>query len=221
MKPITQYPFPAKQYIAEETKKTQIFLHHTAGNADPFGTYDFWASNPERIATCIIIGGRPVPGAKWHDGQIVQGFSSKYWAYHLGLKTSTFDSMGIPYRPLDKNSIGVEICNWGQLTLQHDGTFRNYVNRVVPQEEVCELSRAFRGFKYYHAYTDAQIDSTYQLIKFWEQKYGIEFKYNPDIWEINARALRGEPGLYTHVSVRRDKTDLSPQPKMIQMLESL
>lgn len=221
MKPITQYPFPENQYIKQETTKTQLYLHHTAGNPNPFATFDWWASTPERIATCIVIGGKPGSTGNWKDGEIVQGFSSKYWAYHLGLKKEIFDFYGLPYKSLDKNSIAVEICNWGQLTKGTDGKFRNYVNRVVPFDEVCELDVPYRGYKYYHAYTDAQIESLYELMKFWEQRYGRDYKYADDIWDVTVRALRGEPGFYTHTSVRKDKTDLSPQPKLIAMLKAV
>lgn len=220
MKPITQYSFPADQYVREETKKKQIYLHHTAGNPDPFATFDWWASNSDRIATCIVIGGRSSTD-KWMDGQIVQGYSSKFWAFHLGLKSAVFESKRIPYLKLDKISIGIETCNWGQLTLDSNGIFRNYVKRPVPENEVCELDRPFKGFKYYHAYTDFQIESIYQLLVFWNQRYGIPIAYNPDIWDISARALRGEPGVYTHNSVRPDKNDMSPQPKLVNMLKSL
>ena len=37
----------------------------------------------------------------------------------------------------------------------------------------------------------------------------------------STNALKGLPGVYTHNSYRKDKTDISPQPKMIAMLESL
>lgn len=221
MKPITQYPFPSDQYIMEETVKTQLYLHHTAGNPNPFATFEWWASTPERVATCIAIGGKPGKTGSWKDGDIFQGFSSKYWAYHLGLKEEIFNFYGLPYRSLDKNSIAVEVCNWGQLRKDKAGRFWNYVDRAVPFDEVCELEVPYKGYKYYHAYTDAQIESLYELIKLWEQKYGLTFKYNSDIWEVNARALSGEPGLYSHTSVRKDKNDISPQPKLIAMLQSL
>lgn len=220
MKPITQYSFPADQYVQEETQKKQIYLHHTAGNPDPFATFDWWASNSDRIATCIVIGGRP-PSNKWVDGQIVQGYSSKFWAFHLGLKQAIFDANRVPYQKLDKISIGIETCNWGQLTLAPDGSFKNYVNRTVPENEVCELDKPFKGFEYYHAYTDAQIESIYELLVFWNQRFGIPLAYNPDIWGVSKRALGGEPGVYTHNSVRSDKNDMSPQPKLINMLKSL
>lgn len=219
---ITQYSFPENQYVRTETQKTQIYLHHTAGNPDPIATFEWWASTPERVATCIAIGGvPPKPGSRWVDGEILQGFSSKYWAYHLGLKGEIFDFYDLPYRPLDKNSIAVEVCNWGQLKLGSDGKFRNYVNRIVPENQVCELDVPYKGFKYYHAYSDAQIESLYELLTFWEQKYGRSLYYNDDIWNVTTRALSGEPGLYTHTSVRKDKNDMSPQPKLIAMLKAV
>jgi len=217
---LTQTPFPASQYLAEEYPKAQIYLHHTAGNANPFGVFTGWASNPERIATCVSIGGKPGTNANWEDGEVVQGFSSKFWAYHLGLKESTFQSAGVPYKSLDKISIGIEICNWGQLTAR-DGKFYNYVNREVPEEEVCYLNQPYKGFKYFHNYTDAQIAAVKDLLLLWKQRYNIPLTYNPDIWDITPRALRGEAGVFTHNSVRRDKVDIYPHPKMIQMLQSL
>ena len=217
---LTQTPFPATQYIAEEHPKVQIYLHHTAGNANPFNVFSGWASNPERIATCVAVGGKPVAGSNWIDGEVVQGFSSKLWAYHLGLKESTFQSVGVPYKSLDKISIGIEICNWGQLTAR-DGKFYNYVNREVPEEEVCYLNQPYKGFKYFHNYTDAQITAVKDLLLLWKQRYNIPLTYNSDIWNITPRALRGEAGVFTHNSVRRDKVDIYPHPKMIQMLQSL
>jgi hypothetical protein len=217
---LTQTPFPATQYMNEEHPKTQIYLHHTAGNSNPFATYQGWANNPERIATCVVIGGRPTSGANWIDGEVAQGYSSKLWAYHLGLKESTFHNFNLPYKSLDRISIGIEICNWGQLTLK-SGKFYNYVNRTVPANEVCELATPHRGFKYYHNYTDAQIASVYELLVLWKQRYNIPLTYNPDIWNVTPRALRGDAGVFTHNSVRYDKVDVYPHPRLIQMLQSL
>lgn len=217
---IRQYPFPATQYIATETKKSQIYLHHTAGNPNPIAVYQWFASNPDRIAVPIVIGGLPDSTKAWKDGEIIQGYSSKYWAYHLGLKESTFQRLNIPYQSLDKISIGIEICNWGQL-IAKAGKFYNYVNKVVPINEVCELVTPFKGYKYYHNYTDAQIDSVKQLLLLWHEKYGIPLAYHEDIWDVTPRALKGEAGIFTHNSVRTDKVDIYPHPKMIIMLKEL
>lgn len=212
---LVQVDFPQNQYIREEHTKKQIYLHHTAGNPSGVNTFQWWASNPERVATCVAISG---PGS--NDGQIVQGFSSKFWAYHLGLKESTFDRYSLPYQSLDKISIGIEICNWGQLTLK-DGIYYNYVGGVVPSKDVIKLNNPYKGFQYFHNYSDAQIDSVRELLVLWKQRYGIPLTYNEDIWGITTRALKGEPGVYTHNSVRTDKVDVYPHPKLIQMLKSL
>lgn len=217
---ITQYPIPQEQYIFEETSKKQIFLHHTAGNQDPYGVYKDWNNNPERIATCVVIGGKPKKTDIHIDGQIIQGYSSKYWAYHLGLKESTFHNFNLPYKSLDKYAIGLEICSWGQLTYKNN-KFYNFIGKAVANEEVIELDTPFRGYKYFHNYTDAQIQSVKELLLYWKNKYNIPLTYNKDIFDVNARALKGESGVFTHCSVRYDKVDIYPHPKLIEMLKTL
>ena len=126
---IATYNFAVSQYSEELFTKTQIFLHHTAGNQDPYAVYRFWETNPERVATCVTIGGKPKKNDSFVDGQIVQGYSSKYFAFHLGLKESTFHKFNVPYKSLDRTSIGIEICNWGQLTFK-SGKYYTYVNKI-------------------------------------------------------------------------------------------
>ena len=220
-KNIKQIPINELQYIKEETKKLQIVLHHTAGNSSGPATIKMWDSDDRgRIATCVTISGNGLSKDTF-DGEICQAFSSKYWAYHLGIKPDVFKSVGVPYQNIDKISIGIEICNWGPLT-KVGNKFINYVNREISNSQVCELDKPYKGHKYYHAYTDAQIESVRQLLVHWNNTYGIPLEYKPsDMWDVSANALKGVPGVYTHNSYRRDKTDISPQPKMIAMLESL
>ena len=194
-----------------DTPKSQIFLHHTAGADNAEQVFRYWQNDPTPVATCVVIG---------RDGQIVQGFSSAKWAFHLGLATKHFAAMGLPYKNLDSTSIGVEMCAWGQLT-QKDGKFYNYVGGVVPESEVCELAEPFRGYKFYHKYSDAQIASVKELLQLWNQKYNIPLGYNENMWEVNKDAMSGKPGVWTHVSVRKDKVDCFCQPELIAMLKSL
>jgi len=214
---IVQIDFPSNQYIREEHPKRQIYLHHTAGNSSGTNVFKWWASNPERVATCVSIAG---PGSADGDGKIVQGFSSKYWAYHLGVKRNVFDAFGVPFTNLDKNSIGIEICNWGQLSYT-GGKFYNYVGGEVPADQVIKLDVPYKRHIYFHNYSDAQIQSVKDLLLLWKDRYGIPIKYNEDIWTVTQRALRGEAGVFTHNSVRADKVDIYPHPKMIAMLKSL
>lgn len=212
---IKQIDFNENQYIKEVHPKKQIYLHHTAGNASGENVFRYWATTNERVATCVTISGKADV-----DGQIVQGFSSKYWGFHLGLKESTFQRFKLPYMSLDRISIGIEICNWGQL-VNKGGQWINYVGRPVPANEVCTLDHTFKGFQFFHNYTDAQIESVRKLLLLWKDRYDIPLKYRDSIWDISKDALSGVPGVYTHNSVRTDKIDVYPHPKLIQMLKSL
>ena len=101
---IKQVPLRESQYIKEEIKKTQIVLHHTAGNSSGVGTIKMWDTDDRgRIATCVTISGKGA-SKDTYDGEICQAFSSKYWAYHLGIKRSVFDAYGVPYTIATANS---------------------------------------------------------------------------------------------------------------------
>lgn len=202
---IKQTPF--KGYNKEESTKKQIYLHHTAGGADGASTFKFWDSDPLNVGTCVAIS---------RSGEIVQGFDSKYWAYHLGLKSSHF--LGLPYVNLDKNSIGIEICNWGYLT-QKGTKFYNYVGKEV--KDVCKLDTPYKGYTYFENYTKEQIASVKELLLLWRDKYAIDLTYNEDIWQVTKRALSGKSGVFTHNSVRKDKIDVYPHPLLIEMLNDL
>jgi N-acetyl-anhydromuramyl-L-alanine amidase AmpD len=206
---IVQIPF--SDYIAEEHPKTQIYIHHTAGTGNGDQVYKWWAADKTKVATCVIID---------RDGTVKQGFSSKFWAYHLGLGNAHFAAKKVTYRNLDKTSIGIEIIGWGWVT-KKDDKFFTYVNSEVKAEDVVELDKPFRGFRYWHKYTQAQIDAVVELLKLWNEKYKIDLTYNDDIWDVTDRALKGENGVFTHCSVRPDKFDVFPQPELIEALKAL
>jgi hypothetical protein len=219
LKDIVQVEFSANEYIKEAAPKKQIYLHHTAGNSSGVSVFRNWdADSRGRIATCVCISGK---GAKEGNGTIVQGFSSKYWAYHLGAKRDIFEAHDVAYQNLDKISIGIEICAWGQLT-EKGGKFYNYVNREVAKEDVCTLEDPYKRYQHFHRYTDEQIRSVENLLKYWNEIYDIPLIYREeDMWDVSLSALKGEPGVYTHNSIRKDKIDIFPQPEMIEMLKSL
>jgi N-acetyl-anhydromuramyl-L-alanine amidase AmpD len=214
---MTKNPLPKltmiefSDFFKEANTKTQIYLHHTASGPNAKSVWDWWKNDKTTVGTCVVIG---------KDGEIIQGFSSKFWAYHLGLANKHFGVQGLPYKNLDKISIGIEITNWGQLTKKGDKYF-NYVDKEVPLADVYELETPHKGFKYYENYSDAQIESVKKLLLYWGEVYNIPLTYNPDIWNTTNRAFKGEPGVYTHNSVRVDKTDVYPHSGLIKMLKSL
>ena len=60
--------------------------------------------------------------------------------------------------------------------------FYNYVNSEVPESMVCDLGYEFRGYQYWHAYTNEQIESLGLLIKHVKKTYP---NYFHDFEKIN------------------------------------
>lgn len=218
-KNIKMVDFPADEYIAEEHPKSQIYLHHTAGRGDGVKTFKGWdADGIGRIATCVCISNGNDGGI---DGEIVQGFSSKYWAWHLGAREGIFKKAGVPYKNLDKISIGIEICNAGSLDFR-EGKFFTWYKQVVPEDQVCTLETPHKGIRHFHKYTAKQIDSTIALVKYWSEVYNIDVTYKEEeFWQVSKKALQGVNGLYSHNSIRYDKTDVYPDPELIAALKTL
>jgi hypothetical protein len=278
---ITKQNLPEDEYFKNETKKTILVLHHTAGGHRPDWTISGWDKDKTsknesiRIATSYVIGGKSLrDGNQDFDGKIYEAFEDKYWAHHIGMKTSNNANV-------NKHSIGIEVCNYGPLTLTKDGKFLTYVNSVVPQSEVLDLGKPFRGYRYWHNYTQNQLESLEFLIKDIIQRHGInkelglkealnkkknlssmtvrqkqeflnnrgyvgmdgkklstdgvmggntkyaERMYNDtkrgDIngFEFNDLAVLGGHGIWSHTSYRKDKSDMYPHPKLIEILKNL
>lgn len=208
---IVQHRLSNDQFSQDIYEKKQIYLHHTAGGGNAIAVAKYFQQKEGTVATAFVIG---------EKGTIVQLFSSKHWAYHLGLKPEVFAEKGITYRSLDKISIGIEICNFGPLKKQN-GNFINYIGGKVDRSQVTELNGKYKGHIFWQKYTNEQIESTRQLLVYLCDTYGISKEYNDSIFDIDKRALRGENGIFTHNSVRHDKSDIYPCPRMIEMLKNL
>lgn len=226
---IIQVNFSETQYYREETPKSQICLHHTVSSGSADGVISWWNQDPQKIATQFIIDG---------TGKIFQLYSSKYWAHHLGIKSTFLQKMGFTDHGtrnvlLNKSSIAMEICNWGGLVKADDGTFHPakwdttlkkyvpYMKVTIADENVQIYDKPFRDFLYFEKYTPEQIISVGRLVVYLCDKWGIPKTYNSSLWDVSKNALGGVPGIWSHVSYRQDKSDLMPQPEMIDMLKSL
>lgn len=222
---IKAYPFPENKYFKEVFPKTQICLHHTVSGPSIDGDVDTWIKGKYNVGTCIIVDRSGVP---W------QIFPSRYWAYHLGAGD----------HDMDRRSIGIEIDNWGWLTpgtgliktyrierpkyyipwslkvTDPNKYYTYYGNAVdVPMQYYPD---GFRGYQYYEKYTDAQIQTVGELLLLWRNKYDIPLNYKDYMFDFSSSASElGTPGVWTHCSFRRDKTDCSPQENLINMLKAL
>ena len=212
---IIQIDFPEIQYYKEQTNKKQIVLHHTVSGRGVAGDINWWKQTPQRIATCVIV--------EW-NGDIYQLFSSKYWAHHLGTKVSNNTA-------LNKASIGIEIDSWGGLVKENrawfpalwDSNLKKYVpnKKVNPIENVVKYSNGYKGFYGFEKYTDEQIESVRKLLVYWGDLYNIPLQYNETMFDVSSAALSGKSGVWSHTSFRADKSDIHPQPELIDMLKSL
>jgi len=172
---IIEKHLPNAEYFPNSTPKDTIYLHHTAGSHRPDWVIDWWnkdrsrSGNKIRVGTSYVIGGKSTRNpreTKW-DGVVYEAFRPSYWAHHLGLKSrkNTF---------LNQKSIGIEICNYGPLTVTNDGRFFTYVKTEVNHKDVVELGDKFRGFTYYHKYSDAQLEALETLLFKISQDFDID-----------------------------------------------
>lgn len=202
------------QFYPTVNEKTMIFLHHTAGmNAD--GAISWWNQTPDVVGVAYVID---------RDGTIYEVFDPKMWAYHLGLKTND--------KYADKDSIGIEIVSAGGLYLEN-GKYMFYplypnkaAGKEIPKEDVWDMGEAgWRGYRYFHKYTDEQIKSTLDLVQQLVKDFGIKVQPNlvaSKFWEFNEDVFTKHlPGIWSHTSVRTDKCDIVPYPDFLNELVKL
>ena len=215
---IYKHYLPDGEYFADNTKKEWLFLHHTAGWQDPYQTINIWGKDKiGKIATEFVIGGQSVKGNNYKfDGEVVQAFPDGCYAWHLGACS----------RDTHKKSVGIEVCNFGSIK---DG--KTWAKVIAEKDQIVELSKEFRGSKFWHKYSDKQINSLKELILYIAKRDNIDprkglveliHKMGEDAFShYNVSLVEKTPGLWNHTNVRRDKVDMFPQQELIDMLLSL
>ena len=216
---IAPYFLPPGEFKQGPTNKEYLFLHHTAGWDDPFNQVDQWARDSRgTIATEYVIGGQSVRGnSAQYDGVIVHAIPPGGYGWHLGQNGSQY---------MHTHSVGIEVCSFGWVK---DG--RTYAGTNVHDSQIVRLPEPFRGFETYHRYSDAQLLSLYNLIIHIANRDNIDIReglvrgvraIGPRAFEFNEDAFYGRvKGMWTHTNTRKDKTDMFPQPELIDMLLTL
>lgn len=225
------YMLDKDEYVTSKgkiLKKEYIFLHHTSGWSNPYSTVDDWNKDSRgAIGTNYVIGGFDIKTNKSNnDGKIIKCIPDEYFAWHLGSTSKDKINMHMHI-----HSVGIEICNMGYLIKKGDSFF-TYTGARVPDNHVEDLGFKFRGYQYWQKYTEDQIDSTYALIKSIGKKHNIDLNLGLKEWlktsnaqkafEFNEMARDGKiKGVLSHTNVRKDKTDVSPQKLLVEMINSL
>jgi hypothetical protein len=215
---IIKHYMPVGTYFPGPVKKQWIFLHHTAGWENPYQVADMWArDNRGNVATEFILGGPSVKnGNTKYDGDLIQCFPEGGYGWHTGTGNS----------PMHRNSVAVEVCNMGQIV-----NGKTYVNSLADPSQVVKLAKPFRGFQFWHRYSDEQIRVLKGWILYCANKYNIDPRVGLVEWVkqkgadgfdvLDVRKAESTPGMYSHTNVLRGKVDMFPQQELIDMLLSL
>lgn len=219
-------------YYQDPIPKDTIFIRHTSGYHRPDWVINSWgkdrleSTNKIRSGSAFVIGGKN-PGVSKDtefDGSIYQAFDPTMWAHHLFIKSknNTF---------LNQKSIGIEICNFGELTKTNRGEFYTKTNIKINKENVTTLENTFRGERYFHSYTSSQLESLYSLLEYLGKEFDINLKKGLQkniekigvygAFDLSESALLGSSGVWSHTNVRADKLGCYPHPDLIKVLKSL
>lgn len=174
---IIKHPLDPGAYYPDPNFKDSIFIHHSRSYYRPDWVIDSWgrdrkaSTNKIRSGASYVIGGLDPINRKntQHDGKILEAFGSEYWAHHLFVKnkSNTF---------LNQKSIAIELCNYGELTRTATGEFFTKTSVKIPETQVETLKDPFKGERYFHAYSEKQIESLRSLILFLAKKHEIDIK---------------------------------------------
>lgn len=198
------------QYLTQVYKKIALFYHHTI-STNPASPWRWWNSTPQRVGTAYIVG---------RGGEVIECFDPTMWAWHLGVRGDD--------NYMEKHSIGIELVSAGPLK-HMGGEFRFYPLwpdqrhfTTIPEDEVYELD--YKGELYWHKYTDEQIETTIELtnlilkankgIKVQKDLEGF-YQFNEDVVDKHL------PGLWAHSTVRKDKSDIYPDMRLIEAIGTL
>ena len=218
---IHKYFLPTDEYVHEKLDNEYVFLHHTAGGANPYACVDMWGKDTRgRIGTEFVLGGQDhSTGNSKHDGVMVQAFPEGNLGWHLGETGSGY---------MNRRSVGLEICSMGHLNKE----MKTYVNTKVADSQVITLDEAFRGAIHWHKYSDKQIEEVEKWLRFIGERDGVDLRVGLQQWikkqgatkafDFQEDAYYGKvKGLLSHTNVRRDKMDVYPDPRLIDVIMSL
>ena len=216
---INTHFLPRGEYKEGPTTKEYLFLHHTAGWNNPYTTIDNWGRDTRgTVATEFVLGGQSVKGNDdKYDGVMVQAFPEGCYGWHLGKNGS---------QHMHTHSVGIEVNNFGYIK-----NGKTYAGTTAHESQIVTLAEPFRGYTTWHRYSDAQIESLRLWMHFIAERDGIDItaglpalvkKIGAKAFEFNEDAYYGKvKGVWTHTNTRKDKSDMFPQPELLDMLTSL
>ncbi len=197
-------------FYRKEYPKEKIVLHFTVGNVRS----DARALTRNRVSVPFLIA---------RDGTVYNLFSSRFWAFHLGMHALGDNTEG------SKRSVAIELSNYGPLKRVGDN-LETYYSRLPrgggafnPPQIYCsihdkhlyhELPDKYRGYKYFASYTDEQYESLIVLLRYLTATYNIPREFLDESRRYVATLESAQfKGINTHVNYQSaGKVDLPPAP---------
>ena len=183
----------ASYFYHEEIDKQLIVLHFTAGQIS--GDLRTLTTRDLEVSTLFVVG---------RDGTVYKLFpNSKYWSYHLGR-----GAMG-GNKSLSSTSVGIEVSNWGPLRADGRGGLVTYEQghwycTLDQTDAYIEVSRPYRGARYFAAYTPEQYDRLILILRYLTRTFDIPTDFLPagqrDQLFPSYRAAREFRGIACHTN---------------------
>ncbi len=191
-------------FYQEKHEKKKVVLHFTVGHLKG-DILSLTSESRGHVSTAFVVG---------RAGTIYQLFSSAAWSYHLG--RNALGGNGNQ----SKLSIGIEISNYGPLIKKGNNleTVYSKANRkdvyctMDDTEQYIKLDKAFRGYKYYAAFTDEQYHNIILLLRYLTKSYEIPrtFVGKTERFSTTRASSADMEGIMSHVNFRTDKIDIGP-----------
>lgn len=220
---IEQYRLPEGEYVDEIDAKQYIFISVNNGQHSPYEVIDRWASDQRgRVGAHYVIGGlaahldaNKLSGSdRTYDGKVLQAIKDENRGFHLGRVKS---------HKLIKHSISIELCSSGYLE-EREGRYFTWYNQEVHPSQVVRLEKSYRGYRYFHKYSQNQLESLEALLKLLCEKHEI-FHNSTDInkYKIsNVDHFNENTKFNTSISsrdiLRSDTISISPQEELLDLL---
>jgi len=207
----TSYVLTTEKYFPFKHNKKSIVLHHTNGwtvkrdGTPSMNHFDWWNQTDGQISTPYSID---------YDGNIYEHYDPEFWAYHLGL--------GSANKKRDQESIGIELVNEGQMSLDGDQYYWHLDSKKLkynrPADKPVNIPYGWRDHYYFAPYSEKQVQSTIWLTNYLCEKFFIEKETTNSFGFMRDIIYDGFEGVYTHINVRKyypekvkgNKWDLSP-----------
>ena len=185
-------PDYSSYYHPTKTPKKSICLHFTVGHIK--ADIETLTKKDYHVSVSYVVD---------RSGRIYELFPDTYWSCHLGK-----DAIG-GNEVMSKQSIGIEISNYGPLTQSGENLMDSYKKAYCKMSETeYYYKHSYKHHDYYASMTDIQTEAVAALVKYLGRKHNIpmNFKGDDEPFASDKEAVSFN-GVFYHTNVRKDKFD--------------